>query len=120
MNSANLNTWQNRVVDYARILSQLTWKPVADGMPIRGKGEFKADTTYTGVPYSNGGWQGRMIGFDIYLKTFLAALENPLSVLYTIDLRGERCLAASMAPYAPVLPHMHCRWPRKLKAAGIA
>lgn len=90
MNSANLNTWQNRVIDYACILSQLTWKPVADGMPIRGKGEFKADTTYTGVPYSNGGWQGRMIGFDIYLKTFLAAVENPLSVLYTIDLRGER------------------------------
>ncbi len=82
--------WQTRAVDHARILSQIEWMPVAGGMPVRGSGEFKAGTTYTGVPYSNGGWDGRMIGFDIHLKTFLAAVENPRSVLYTKDLRGQR------------------------------
>ncbi|MDD3524663.1 MAG: hypothetical protein PHQ41_08225 [Candidatus Cloacimonetes bacterium] len=95
MNTVDMNTWQNRAVDLARIMSQLKWEPVANGIPIRGRGEFKADTAYTGVPYSNGGWDGRMIGFDIYLKTFLAAVENPLSVLYTIDLRGQRSNSAA-------------------------
>ena len=32
---------------------------------------------------------GRYIGFDIFLKTFLAAVQNPQSVLYTENLRGE-------------------------------
>ena len=95
MNTVDTDIWQNRAVDHARIMSQLNWKPVADGIPIRGRGEFKADTTYTGVLYSNGGWDGRMIGFDIYLKTFLAAVDNPLSVLYTIDLRGQRTNSAA-------------------------
>ncbi len=90
VNPADVDVWQTRAVDHARILSQIEWMPVADGIPVRGRGEFKADTTYTGVPYSNGGWDGRMIGFDIHLKTFLAAVENPKSVLYTTDLRGQR------------------------------
>ncbi len=68
--------------------------PAADGIPIRGRGEFRAGTTYTGVPYSNGGWDGRMIGFDIGLRTFLAAVANPRSVLYTADLRGQRANSA--------------------------
>lgn len=90
VNAAEEDSWQQRAVEYARILSQAKWTPIADGIPIRGRGEFKADTTYTGSPYSNGGWDGRMIGFDIHLKTFLAAVENPRSVLYTTDLRGQR------------------------------
>ncbi len=90
VNTADLGIWQQRVVDHARIMSQVKWTPVADGIPVRGRGEFKADTTYTGVPYSNGGWDGRLIGFDIHLRTFLAAVENPRSVLYTRDLRGQR------------------------------
>lgn len=90
VNAGDRDTWQNMAVDNARILSQLKWTPVADGIPIRRRGEFEADSTFTGVPYSNGGWDGRMIGFDIHLKTFLAAVENPLSVLYTTDLRGQR------------------------------
>jgi len=95
VNTVDRNTWQDRAVDHARLLSQVTWRPVADGIPMRGKGEFKADTAYTGVTYSNGGWDGRMIGFDGGLRTFLAAVENPLSVLYTADLRGQRANSAA-------------------------
>ena len=46
MNSANLNTWQNRLLIRTHLVTADP-KPVVDGMPIRGKGEFKADTTYT-------------------------------------------------------------------------
>ncbi|MCS7468815.1 hypothetical protein NZK35_19355 [Stieleria sp. ICT_E10.1] len=81
-------TWQDKSVKYARIMSRVKWTPVADGMPRRG-GHFTAGQEYTGVPYSSVKHVGRYIGFDIFLKTFLAAVENPKSVLYTENLYGQ-------------------------------
>ena len=81
-------TWQEKSVEYARIMSRVKWTPVADGMPKRG-GHFTAGKEYTGVPYSSVKHVGRYIGFDIFLKTFLAAVENPKSVLYTENLYGK-------------------------------
>jgi sporulation protein YlmC with PRC-barrel domain len=81
-------SWQEKSADYARIMSHVKWSPVADGMPKRG-GHFEKGTEYTGVPYSSVKTVGRYIGFDIFLKTFLAAVENPESVLYTENLYGE-------------------------------
>jgi len=82
------SSWQQQAVEYARIMSRVQWTPVAEGMPGR-KGSFKKGTQYTGVPYSSVKSVGRYIGFDIYLKTFLAAVENPQSVLYTENLEGK-------------------------------
>ena len=81
--------WRENAAEYARILSRVEWTPVAEGMPMRGKGYFKKGVAYTGVPYSSVKSLGRYIGFDIFLKTFLAAVENPRSVLYTEDLSGK-------------------------------
>ena len=69
-------------------MSGVKWTPVAEGMPKRG-GEFEAGKEYTGVPYSSVKHEGRYVGFDIFLKTFLAAVENPKSVLYTENLKGK-------------------------------
>tara|TARA_R110002049_G_scaffold4601_5_gene32813 strand:- start:1124810 stop:1126180 length:1371 start_codon:yes stop_codon:yes gene_type:complete len=80
--------WQQEAVEFARIMSHVQWSPVAQGMPKR-KGFFEQGKRYTGVPYSSVKWVGRYIGFDIYLKTFLAAVENPESVLYTENLEGR-------------------------------
>ena len=88
--------WQGQAVEYARILSRLKWTPVAGTMPNRRGGTFEQGTEYTGVPYSSVKAVGRCIGFDIYLKTFLAAVENPQSVLYTEDLSGK---VSNAAPY---------------------
>lgn len=82
------NTWQEKSIDYARIMSRVKWTPVAAGMPRRG-GHFTPGKEYTGVPYSSVKHVGRYIGFDIFLKTFLAAVENPRSVLYTENLHGK-------------------------------
>jgi len=81
-------SWQEQSVQFARIMSRVKWTPVADGMPKRG-GHFTAGKEYTGVPYSSVKHVGRYIGFDIFLKTFLAAVENPKSVLYTENLYGK-------------------------------
>lgn len=82
-------TWQTHAADHARILSQVKWTPVADSMPNRSGGFFQKGREYTGVPYSSVKSSGRYIGFDIGLRTFLAAVENPLSVLYTDSLAGK-------------------------------
>ena len=87
--------WQTQAVEYARIMSRVKWTPVAGGMPNRRGGCFEEGTEYTGVPYSSVKAVGRCIGFDIYLKTFLAAVENPHSVLYTENLSGEVSNAAT-------------------------
>jgi len=89
------HAWQQQVVEYARIMSRVKWTPVAAGMPNRRGGYFEAGTEYTGVPYSSVKAVGRCIGFDIYLKTFLAAVENPHSVLYTENLSGKVSNAAT-------------------------
>jgi hypothetical protein len=80
--------WQEKSVEYARIMSRVKWTPVADSMPRRG-GYFTAGKEFTGVPYSSVKHVGRYIGFDIFLKTFLAAVQNPQSVLYTENLYGK-------------------------------
>ena len=90
------HAWQDEAVEYARIMSRVKWTPVADSMPNRSGGHFKEGTEYTGVPYSSVKTVGRCVGFEIYLKTFLAAVENPQSVLYTEDLTGK---VSNAAPY---------------------
>lgn len=77
-------------------MSRVKWTPVTESMPNRSGGYFKKGTEYTGVPYSSVKTVGRCIGFDIYLKTFLAAVENPQSVLYTENLSGK---VSNAAPY---------------------
>lgn len=83
------NDWQQRAADQARLLSQVKWTPVADTMPNRKGGYFQAGKENIGVPYSSVRSEGRYIGFDIGLRTFLAAVENPRSVLYTENLTGK-------------------------------
>lgn len=87
--------WREEAVKHARILSGVKWTPVAARMPNRRGGYFVEGTEYTGVPYSSVKAVGRCIGFDIYLKTFLAAVENPHSVLYTENLSGRASNAAA-------------------------
>lgn len=87
-NQGRSSHWQEQAIEYAGIMSRVKWTPVAEGMPKRG-GHFVAGKEYTGVPYSSVKHVGRYIGFDIFLKTFLAAVENPESVLYTENLYGK-------------------------------
>jgi hypothetical protein len=88
-------SWQERAAAHARIFSQVKWTPVTDTMPNRRGGFFETGKEYTGVPYSSVRSEGRYIGFDIGLRTFLAAVENPLSVLYTENLTGKVANAAA-------------------------
>lgn len=88
-------TWQERAAAHARILSHVKWSPVSDTLPNRKGGFFEKGKEVTGVPYSSVRSEGRYIGFDIALRTFLAAVENPHSVLYTENFTGKVSNAAA-------------------------
>ena len=45
--------WQANAADYARLMSQVKWSPVAETMPHRWGGYFEKGQEYTGVPYSS-------------------------------------------------------------------
>ena len=92
--AAEPQNWQERAAAQARLLSQVKWTPVAGTMPNRSGGFFEVGKEKTGVPYSSVRSEGRYIGFDIGLRTFLAAVENPKSVLYTENLTGKVSNAA--------------------------
>ena len=87
--------WRDDAAAYARLMSQVKWTPAAETMPDRRGGFFEKGKQYTGVPYSSVRSVGRYVGFDISLGTFLAAVENPLSVVYTENLAGKVPNAAS-------------------------
>ncbi len=93
--TAKREDWQAAAATNAHILSQVKWTPVAGTMPDRKGGFFQKGNEYTGVPYSSVKSEGRYIGFDIGLRTFLAAVENPLSVLYAENLTGKTASGAS-------------------------
>jgi hypothetical protein len=64
------------------------WKPLL-AMPLKSSvagAMFPAGETATGIPYSSVRKACKFIGFDVSLETFMTAVNNPFSVLYTRNL----------------------------------
>lgn len=86
---------QINVIRKALQQCSVKWTPVrssipacgSDGTTIGGRKYYPANTQVTGLPYSSTSNDGRAIGSDVTLETFMTAVKNPNSVLYTIDLR---------------------------------
>lgn len=60
-----------------------------DSNVVSGRKYFRPNVEITGIPYSSFGVRGKSVGCDISIETFMTALKNPNSVLYTIDLRDS-------------------------------
>ncbi len=68
-------------------LAGFAWTPVAEGIPRHHYPEtIPIGEERKGPPYSSVKTVGRTVGQDISIETFLSAVRNPDSVLYTIDL----------------------------------
>ena len=50
---------------------------------------FDAGATHIGIPYSELGEYSKYVGLDVSLRTFLTALLNPRSVMYTENVSAE-------------------------------
>ncbi len=61
--------------------SSIQWTPKRE-IPHR-SGVYEAGTTVTGLPYSSVKELGKFIGFQVSIHTFMTAVNNPYSLLYT-------------------------------------
>ena len=78
----------------------LRWRP-SGRIPVANKpGEyFEPGTLYPGLPYSSVKEMDKFVGQDVSFHTFLSAVSNPRSVLYTEVVNEEPYHGTNCAPY---------------------
>ena len=79
-------------------MSKIHWTPKSGDIPSR-YGVYSAGATYMGLPYSLAIKTDSHIGTQVSLYTFMTAIDNPFSVLYTEDLRKPPYSGSDCAPY---------------------
>lgn len=67
----------------ARQIMDIKWTPVADTMPMGQNAYYQKDVEYTGLPYSSVRDNAKAVGTNVSIHTFMTALQDPNSVLYT-------------------------------------
>lgn len=84
------DAWQKAVLERADMVSDILWTPLAK-VPKSYYGRkdvwFDGGVQVQGLPYSASGTEGGFIGRDVSFYTFLSALNNPKSSIYTVDYR---------------------------------
>lgn len=83
---------RNGVADALCVINQICnieWKTVNNGMPNASDSATIAEgTTVKGMPYSSASMEDGYIGIEISIYTFMSAVHNPRSVLYTERSKG--------------------------------
>ena len=79
-------------------MASIRWTPKLSSIPSR-YGVYAINSTYTGLPYSLAIKTDSHIGTQVSLYTFMTAVDNPFSVLYTEDLREAPYNGFDCAPY---------------------
>ncbi len=80
------------VIANARQLTEFTFTPLKDiptATSSKNRSIFEVGKEYKGIPYANCESNDKFVGENVSLETFISALANPDSVLYTKDLYGE-------------------------------
>lgn len=80
----------------AETISKISWTPLGD-VPKR-NGIFPQGTEVKGIPYSSVKELDKFVGQEVSFYTFLSAVNNPRSVLYTENVgqspyKGKNCAA---------------------------
>lgn len=79
-------------------LASISWTPKQGSIPSR-YGVYSPNALYTGIPYSLAIKTDTHVGTQVSLYTFITAVDNPGSVMYTEDLREAPYNGFDCAPY---------------------
>lgn len=82
----------------AQMVAGVEWNPI-ETVPSVYATSYESSGNYLGVPYSLAQKVNGLVGLDVSLYTFLTALHNPRSVMYTEDLSGPPYNGFDTAPY---------------------
>lgn len=77
----------------AEQLLTLKWTPLK-AVPKSTSGNFSAGSVVTGTPYSSVAEYDKRIGFDVSIHTFMTAVHNKYSLLYTENVRKTTSASA--------------------------
>ncbi len=92
------NQGVKNVIDRAYLLTDVEWTPLDDVPGLSGNGKviaFEAGKTYKGIPYSGVTENDCYVGLNVSLTSYLTALKNTNSVLYTENLQSTNTKAAT-------------------------
>lgn len=84
---------QTLAAQKANDMSTIKWTPLQD-MPNRFGATFPAGTEVSGTPYSATYEKDKCIGMDVSLETFMTAVNNPFSLLYTERITHNNSMSA--------------------------
>lgn len=76
----------NEAYDRIHLMLDTKWTPLAAIPNVNSTNGYKKNSTYKGMPYSSTKEIDKYIGFDVSINTFLSAVNNPYSLLYTEDI----------------------------------
>ena len=85
----------------AQQISQIEWSPL--GNVPNNVGYYYSGTTVKGLPYSSAKENDKFIGLEVSIKTFMTAVHNPRSVLYTEHLGNAPYHGTNCATYYGVV-----------------
>lgn len=87
-----------RLTARGELISGVKWTPVGPIPTVKG-GVFNAGREYTGIPYSSVKELDKFVGIDVSYYTFLSAVRNPYSVLYTEDVSNPPYHGIGCGPF---------------------
>ena len=86
---------EKAVLEKGKTMIDLLWTPKRD-VPKDGKVDvagvmqvFEEGTPVTGIPYSGTQEIDKVVGYDVSIETFMTAVNNPYSLLYTECIRSD-------------------------------
>lgn len=88
----------NEVLQRAYLMASMEWTPLRP-VPKRGGGYYNADAPVMGLPYSSVKELNTYLFQDVSYHTFMTAVHNPMSVLYTEDISKPPYHGTNCAPY---------------------
>lgn len=83
------------MIKKAHQIADIEWMPLKS-VPSRSENWISAGTPMQGIPYSSVKEKDKFVGQEVSFYTFMSAVHNPRSVLYTEDVKkfpyhGENC-----------------------------
>lgn len=88
----------NDVLERAYLMATMEWTPV-NPVPMNGGSYYTQGQTVTGIPYSSVKEINTYLFQDVSYHTFMTAVHNPKSVLYTEDISQAPYHGKNCAPY---------------------